>query len=51
MDDITRWSKEQNALSWQRAVSMANHWRRMMDIPEVNYPYPGDPREGLSLNA
>jgi hypothetical protein len=49
--DIDSWSKEQNYLNWQRSVEMANQWRRMLDVPEVDYPYPGDPRSGLSLNA
>lgn len=51
MKDIDSWSREQNYLDWKRAVDMANQWRRMLNVEEVNYPYPGDPREGLSLNA
>jgi hypothetical protein len=51
MKDIESWSKDQNRLNWSLAVQMANNWRRMMGVKEVNYPYPGDPREGLSLNA
>jgi hypothetical protein len=34
------WEDSQKRKSWQIAVEMANHWRRMMDVPEVNYPYP-----------
>jgi hypothetical protein len=51
MEDIRSWSKQQNYLDWQRTVEMANQWRRMMNIPEVAYPYPGDPRERISVNA
>lgn len=51
MKDIESWSKDQNRVNWSLAVQMANHWRRMMGVKEVSYPYPGDPREGLSLNA
>ena len=51
MEDIESWSKDQDRLNWERAVQMANHWRRMMGVKEVNYPYLGNPREGLSLNA
>ncbi len=43
------WSKDQNKINWELAVNLANNWRRMMGVKEVNYPYPGDPREGLSL--
>jgi len=49
--DITSWSRELNYENWRRTVEMANQWRRMLDVPEVNYPYPGDPRDGLSLNV
>jgi len=49
--NIDSWSREQEYLSWKRAVDMANQWRRMLNVSEVDYPYPGDPREGLSLNA
>jgi hypothetical protein len=41
--DIDSWSKEQSYLNWQRAVQMANQWRRMLGMKEVSYPYPGDP--------
>jgi hypothetical protein len=49
--DIKSWSREQNYLNWERAVDMANTWRRMLEVPEMAYKYPGDPRDGLSLNA
>jgi hypothetical protein len=49
--DIKAWSREQNYLNWRLAADMANQWRRMLEVPEVDYPYPGDPRDGLSLNA
>lgn len=51
MKDIESWSQDQNRINWQLAVDMANNWRRMMGVKEVSYPYPGDPRKGLSLNA
>jgi len=51
LKEIESWSREQNYLNWRQAVEMANNWRRMLDVPEVNYEYPGDPRDGLSLNA
>ena len=51
MQDITSWSKEQEYLNWKRAVQMANQWRRTLGVQQVDYPYPGDPREGLSINA
>ena len=51
MKDIKSWSKDQNQVNWELAVQMANHWRRMMGVKEVNYPYPGDPSQRLSLNA
>jgi hypothetical protein len=49
MKNMESWSKDQNKINWELAVNLANNWRRMMGIKEVNYPYPGDPREGLSL--
>lgn len=51
MNDIQSWSRQQNQINWQLAVDLANRWRRSLGVREVNYPYPGDPREGLSLNA
>lgn len=51
MRDIESWSKEQGYLNWKRAVEMANQWRRTLGVPQVDYPYPGDPRERLSINA
>lgn len=49
MKDMESWSKDQNKINWELAVNLANNWRRMMGVREVNYPYPGDPRQGLSL--
>jgi hypothetical protein len=49
MKNMESWSKDQNKINWEIAVNLANNWRRMMGVKEVNYPYPGDPREGLSL--
>ena len=49
MKDMESWSKDQNKINWELAVNLANNWRRMMGVKEVNYPYPGDPRQGLSL--
>jgi hypothetical protein len=49
MKNMESWSKDQNKINWELAVNLANNWRRMMGVKEVNYPYPGDPREGLSL--
>jgi hypothetical protein len=49
MKDMESWSKDQNKINWELAVNLANNWRRMMGVKEVSYPYPGDPREGLSL--
>ena len=49
MKNMESWSKDQNKINWELAVNLANNWRRMMGVKEVNYPYPGDLREGLSL--
>jgi len=49
MKNMESWSKDQNKINWELAVNLANNWRRMMGVKEVSYPYPGDPREGLSL--
>lgn len=46
MKDIESWSKDQNRLNWSLAVQMANNWRRMMGVKEVNYPYPEIPGKG-----
>jgi hypothetical protein len=40
--------RAQERTNWELAVQMANNWRRMLDVPEVNYPYPGSPRDPLS---
>jgi len=42
---------QQDQINWQLAVNIANNWRRMMNQPEVKYPYPGRPDEPLSINA
>lgn len=41
--------RSQDRINWDLAVQMANKWRQIMDVKEVNYPYPGSPRERLSL--
>ena len=41
--------RSQDRINWDLAVQMANNWRRMMGVKEFNYPYPGSPREPLSL--
>jgi hypothetical protein len=33
--------ESQDRRNWQLAVNLANAWRRMLEVPEVNYPYPG----------
>ena len=43
--------RQQDQVNWQLAVDLANNWRRMMNQPEVKYPYPGRPDEPLSINA
>ena len=40
--------RAQERTNWELAVQLANNWRRMLDVPEVNYPYPGSPRDRLS---
>ena len=39
--------RSQERINWELAVQMANNWRRMLKVPEVNYPYPGSPRDPL----
>jgi hypothetical protein len=41
--------RSQERTNWELAVQMANNWRRMLDVPEVNYPYPGSPRDRLPM--
>ena len=41
--------RSQERTNWELAVQMANNWRRMLDVPEVNYPYPGSPRDPLRM--
>ena len=41
--------RKQELANWELAVRMANNWRRMLDVPEVNYPYPGSPRDPLRM--
>jgi hypothetical protein len=43
--------RQQDNNNWRLAVNIANNWRRMMGVPEVNYPYPGSPDKKLSINA
>ena len=43
--------RQQDNNNWRLAVNIANNWRRMMGIPEVNYPYPGSPDKKLSSYA
>ena len=43
--------RQQDNNNWRLAVNIANNWRRMMDVPEVNYPYPGSPDKKLSSDA
>ena len=43
--------RQQDQVNWQLAVNIANNWRRMMDQPEVKYPYPGRPDKPLSIDA
>ena len=43
--------RQQDNINWRLAVNIANNWRRMMCVPEVNYPYPGSPDKKLSINA
>jgi hypothetical protein len=42
---------KQDRVNWQLALQSANAWRRMMGVPEVNYPYPGSPDKPLSIDA
>ncbi len=35
------YGKPQDRRNWTLAVELANTWRKMMDVPSVNYPYPG----------
>jgi hypothetical protein len=44
-------NRQQDQVNWQLAVDLANNWRRMMNQPEVKYPYPGRLDEPLSINA
>jgi len=44
-------NRKQNNINWRLAVNIANNWRRMMGVPEVNYPYPGSPDKKLTINA
>lgn len=46
-----REKEKQDRINWRLAVNMANHWRRMMGVDEVNYPYPGSPDKGLRSYA
>ena len=47
----------QDRVNWDLAVQMANAWREYLNknrepeerIPLVSYPYPGSPKESLSL--
>ena len=43
--------RQQDNTNWRLAVNIANNWRRMMSVPEVNYPYPGLPDKKLSIDA
>lgn len=38
--------RSQERINWELAVQMANNWRRMLKVPEVNYPRVS-PREPL----
>lgn len=42
--------RSQERINWELAVQMANNWRRMLKVPEVNYPYPGSPQEPLRMS-
>ena len=33
----------QGIQNWRLAVDLANTWRKMLNVPTVNYPYPGEP--------
>jgi hypothetical protein len=43
--------RQQDNTNWRLAVNIANNWRRMMGVPEVNYPYPGSPDKKLDIYA
>ena len=51
MSKLDTINRQQDQVNWQLAVNLANNWRRMMGIPEVDYPYPGSPDKKLSINA
>lgn len=44
-------NRKQDNINWRLAVNIANNWRRMMGVPEVNYLYPGSQDKKLSINA
>jgi hypothetical protein len=39
----------QGVQNWRLAVDLANTWRKMLKVPTVNYPYPGDPSTELRI--
>jgi hypothetical protein len=41
--------RSQERTNWELAVQMANNWRRMLNVAEVKYPYPGSPRDRLPM--
>ena len=43
--------RQQDNTNWRLAVNIAYNWRRMMGVPEVNYPYPGEPDKDLNIYA
>jgi hypothetical protein len=42
MDEKTRKELSPDRQNWRIAVDLANTWRKIMDVPAVDYPYPGD---------
>jgi hypothetical protein len=49
MDTETKKELSQGIQNWRLAVDLANTWRKMLKVPTVNYPYPGDPSTGLRI--
>lgn len=49
MDAATKRKLSQSEQNWRLAVDLANTWRKMLGVPTVNYPYPGDPDAGLRI--
>lgn len=41
----------QGIQNWRLAVDLANTWRKMLNVPTVNYPYPGEPIPKSRINV